>query len=206
VSGISIDCVLFDLGKVLIDFDNERALDRLAARSSLGRDDFQRIAWDPHWVRRYERGEVSTADYHSHLRNAGGLDMGIGEFRESWASVFLPEPLVSQAFLTALKARYPLVLLSNTNEAHVDFLFRRYPAILDCFDRKIFSHEVGSLKPDRAIYEAAIAAAGKPAGRLFFTDDREENIEGARRVGMHARQFVSETALIADLRAHGVAI
>ena len=83
------------------------------------------------------------------------------------------------------------------------FIDVRYK-IFGYFDHTIFSHEVGSLKPDRKIYDAAIAAAGKPPDALFFTDDREENIEAARALGIHAHQFVSESVLIQALRDHGV--
>jgi hypothetical protein len=38
--------------------------------------------------------------------------------------------------------------------------------VLDYFDHKVFSHEVGSMKPDRRIYDVAIAAAGKPPESL----------------------------------------
>lgn len=194
------------MGKVLIDFDFERGMQRFAARSSLGREGFERVIWGQDWMRRYERGQVSTADYHQHLREAGRLDMDIEEFRATWSSVFLPDTLVSERLLAALKSRYPLILLSNTNEAHATFVLRQYGGILDHFDRKVFSHEVGAMKPDREIYEAAIAAAGMPPEALFFTDDRDENIEGAQRLGIHARKFVSEADLVADLKAHGVTV
>ena len=104
-----------------------------------------------------------------------------------------------------MKRNYPLLLVSNTNEAHVSFIKARY-RVFDYFDHKIFSHEVGALKPDRKIYEAAIAASGKRPEELFFTDDRQENIEAAREFGIHAHQFVSESALIDALRRHGVEI
>ena len=46
------------------------------------------------------------------------------------------------------------------------------------------------MKPDRAIYDAAIERAGVAAHEVFFTDDRLENVEGARAVGIDAVQFV----------------
>ena len=44
------------------------------------------------------------------------------------------------------------------------------------------------MKPDRKIFERAIAAANRPAEALFFIDDREENIVAARQLGMKARK------------------
>jgi FMN phosphatase YigB (HAD superfamily) len=62
------------------------------------------------------------------------------------------------------------------------------------------------LKPDRKIYEAAIAAAGHPADELLFIDDREENIRGAEELGIRAHQFTTSQRLVEALRAHGVEV
>ncbi|HEX4999842.1 MAG TPA: HAD family phosphatase [Terriglobia bacterium] len=201
-----IECVLFDLGKVLIDFDFERGLNTFATRSGCSREQrgrLERALADEGWKARYESGLISTADYHRYLCDAGGVTMDLDEFRFCWSSIFLPGLLVSEDLLTRLKRRYPLILVSNTNEVHLDFVAERYD-VLRYFDQTICSHEVGAMKPDPRIYEAAIAAAGKPPEALFFTDDREENVDGATRMGIHARRFVSESALIQDLRDLGV--
>jgi HAD superfamily hydrolase (TIGR01509 family) len=107
--------------------------------------------------------------------------------------------------LAYLKRRYPLILVSNTNEAHIDFIRSNY-RVLEHFDHHIFSYEVGSLKPDRKIFEHAIAASGFPAETLFFTDDREENVVAARNLGLHAHQFKTESALVNALAAAGVCV
>jgi putative hydrolase of the HAD superfamily len=129
--------------------------------------------------------------------------MELDEFHETWSAVFLPDLIVPERLLANLKQRYPLILVSNTNESHVDYIARTYP-VFDYFDHKIFSHEVGSLKPDREIYEAAIDAAGRPPEELFFTDDREENIHAARELGIHAHQFTSVGRLLDAFRRHGI--
>ena len=202
---MKIEALLFDLGKVLIDFNFELGMERLAGNCSLPRDEFQRVIWDEEWIRRYEMGEISTADYHRYLCDVGRLELELEEFRQCWSCVFLPDLIVSEELLGQLKRDYPMILVSNTNEAHVEYIQRRYK-VLDYFDHKIFSHEVGSLKPDRKIYEAAIAVSGKSPDSLFFTDDRQENIDAARELGIHAHRFVSEHDLIAALRDHGVSL
>jgi glucose-1-phosphatase len=205
IFSVKIEAILFDLGKVIIDFNFELGMQRWAGNCRLSREEFERVIWAKDWIRRYERGEISTADYHRYLCDVGTLQMELEEFRQSWSEVFMPDLIVSEALLADLKRNYPLILVSNTNEVHVEFVAARYK-VFDYFDHKIFSHEVGSLKPDRKIFEAAIAASGRPADALFFTDDREENVQAATRLGMHAHQFVSESALIEALRAHGVAV
>jgi len=200
-----IEALLFDLGKVLVDFDFDLGMKHFGARTPLSPEEFKSIILDQTWVRRYEHGQISPAEFHRYLREHGKLEMSLLEFHEAWASVFLPGLIVPEELLANLKARYPLILVSNTNESHADFVAKNYP-VLDYFDHKIFSHEVGSMKPDRKIYDAAIAAAGKPPGALFFTDDREENIESAANIGIRAHQFHSVLKLVKALQNNGIEI
>ncbi len=200
-----IEALLFDLGKVLVDFDFELGMRRFAAKTSLTREEFERVLWDKHWIRRYECGEISTAEYHQHLRDRGDLQMALDEFEQAWTAVFLPELILPELLLADLKQRYPLILVSNINEAHAAFIAREY-SVFDHFGHRILSHEVGSLKPDTRIYEEAIRVSGKAPESLFFTDDREENIEAALRMGIRAHLFRSPSALLAALREHGVEV
>ena len=202
---MKIEALLFDLGKVLVDFDFDLGIKRFAARTPLSLDQFKSIVLEQNWVRQYEHGQISSADYHRYLIDHGKLDMTIDEFHDAWSSVFLPGLIVPERLLATLKARYPLILVSNTNESHADFITRNYN-VLDYFDHKIFSHEVGSMKPDRRIYDAAIKVSGKAPEALFFTDDRPENIESAARLGIRAHQFQSVAELVNALRNHGVEI
>ena len=200
-----IEALLFDLGKVLVDFEFERGLRRFAARTSLSRSEFDRVILDQTRIRQYESGEISTDQYHRYLQETGKLEMSVDEFHEAWSAVFLPGLIVPENLLRNLKERYPLILVSNTNESHARFITENY-RVFDYFDRKIFSHEVRSMKPDRKIYEAAIAAAGKPPEALFFTDDREENVEGAAKLGIHVHQFHSVLKLVKALQSNGVSV
>jgi HAD superfamily hydrolase (TIGR01509 family) len=200
---VNIEALLFDLGRVLIDLDFEAGMARLAARCDLPRDRFEEVLLDQQWIRRYECGEISTADFHDYLCRQGRLQMELDEFHESWSAILMPGLIVPEQLLANLKRRYPLILVSNINECHAGHVAKNYN-VFDYFDAKIFSYEVGALKPDREIYEAAITAAGKPAETLFFTDDREENVWGAQQVGIHAHQFTSTSQLIAVLKQHGV--
>ena len=114
-----------------------------------------------------------------------------------------PELMISEDLLKTLQQRYPLILVSNTNEAHVEFIAKNYP-VFDYFKHKVFSFEVHAMKPDRGIYEYAIALSRTRPEALFFVDDREENVQAARELGILAHQFRSEAGLIAALRDAGI--
>jgi len=200
---VKIEALLFDLGKVLVDFNFELGMERMVGRCGLPPERFKEVVFDKAWIRPYERGEISTIEYHRYLCETGKLQMELAEFHETWSAVFMPDLLIPETLLADLRCRYPLILVSNTNESHVDFIARNY-SVFDHFDATIFSRVVGALKPDRKIYDAAIAAAGKPAEALFFIDDREENIRGAEDLGIRAHQFTTVSRLVQALRQHGV--
>ncbi len=202
---MKIEALLFDLGKVLIDFNFETGVQALHRACSISRDRLEEVLWDETWIRRYERGEITTGEFHSYLCKTAALKMDLGRFREVWSSVFLPGLLVSEPLLAALKSKYPLILVSNTNEAHFEFIRDRYP-VVDYFDHRVLSYVVGSLKPDRKIFEHAIRVSGFRPDALFFTDDRKENVLAARQLGIHAHQFRTEPMLIAALQAVHVEI
>jgi len=200
---VKIEALLFDLGKVLIDFNFETGVQALHASCSISRDQLEEVLWDADWILRYERGEVSTSEFHGYLCKTANLKLALPDFCRTWSSVFLPGLLVSEDLLAALKRKYPLVLISNTNEAHIEFIRSNY-RVLDYFDRHIFSYEVGSLKPDRKIFEHAIEASECSPQAIFFTDDREENVLAARQLGICGHQFKTQLNLIAALEDAGV--
>jgi glucose-1-phosphatase len=202
---VKIEALLFDVGKVLIDFNFETGVQALHASCSISRDRFEEVLWDETWIRSYERGEISTIQFHEYLCKTAKLSMPLPHFQETWSSVFLPGLMVSEELIVALKRNYPLILVSNTNEAHFEFIRSKYP-IVDNFDHHVLSFRVGSLKPDRKIFERAIAVANRPAENLFFIDDREENIVAARELGINAHQFKSEATLVAALQKAGIEI
>ena len=202
---MKIQAILFDLGKVLVDFNFETGIQALHGACSISRNRLEEVLWDENWIRRYERGEISTQEFYAYLCETADLRMDLAGFRRTWSSVFMPGVIVSDRLLQTLRQNYPLILVSNTNEVHIDFVRANY-RFLDYFDHHVLSYEVGSLKPEPEIFQRAIDVSGHSADALFFTDDREENISAAREFGMHAHQFRTEPHLIEALQQAGVQV
>ena len=200
---MAIETLLFDLGKVLIDFNLHPMLDQFAANSTRPAAELEELMRDSALLHRFESGGMSTDEYYEHVCEAAALTMDKAAFWHAVESIFAPGLLVSEELLRALAARYPLILVSNTNEIHARYVQDNY-RVFDYFTHKVLSYEVRSMKPDSVIYQKAIEVSGKSAEQLFFTDDRPENIAAARRFGIHAHQFHSEAVLIEALQAAGV--
>jgi len=150
-----------------------------------------------------ESGRIDPQSFVGQMNEVLGTRLSFDAFRDIWVSIFLPETLIDDRLVGTLGERYRLLLLSNTNAIHFDWLDAHYP-ILRHFHHRILSHEVGAAKPDPLIYAETLRhAAGQPH-ECFFTDDVLEFVEGARRAGIDAEQFQGQDKLVTDLQARGV--
>jgi len=198
-----IEVVYLDLGKVLIDFDYDVAAQRLLKISPHPLSEISDVLSEPQLLFEFETGRLSANEYYKIICDALEMQISLDEFRSLWGSMFLPEPLVSEEFLQNLKRKNRLILLSNTNEIHFDYLVERFP-ILNQIEERLLSYRVGYMKPDPQIFQLAIEKAGGVPENIFFADDRHENVEGARAAGIQAIQFKSEMQLRQELNDRGV--
>jgi HAD superfamily hydrolase (TIGR01509 family) len=203
---MKISAVCFDLGKVLLDFNKEAMLLRMAEKSPLAPEEMDRlIAEDPLGLA-YERGEITSARFFSHLKKLLRYKGTLKELRVIFNEIFTPLP--DHIALAALLApHYPLAIISNTNDAHILHAEATY-SFFSLFRARIYSHQVKAMKPDRAIYQAALAALGgiDPLEALFI-DDVEANILGAVKLGwqtIHLRPGVDLREALASYELKGL--
>ena len=198
-----IEVVYLDLGKVLIDFDYDVGAQSILEISPLPLSEIAKVLSEPQMLFEFETGKLSAIQYHQRICEALEMEISLDEFRNLWGSMFLPEPLVSEKFLQDLKRRKRLILLSNTNEIHFEYLEKKFP-ILNHIDERLLSYQVGYMKPDPQIFRLAIDKAGVAPEKIFFADDRIENTEAARSAGIQAIQFKSERQLRKEMNARGI--
>jgi putative hydrolase of the HAD superfamily len=179
---MKISAVCFDLGKVLLHFDWQLFLDRIAKKSPLSPDEIsQLLKADPNLMR-YEVGAMTSTQFFAHQKKLLRYRGTAKELRTAFAEIFTP--MSDHIALAALlRPHYPLAIISNTNEAHITHAESTY-TFFSLFSARIYSHEVKSMKPDPAIYRAALTALGgiDPLETLFI-DDLEPNILGAVNLG-----------------------
>jgi putative hydrolase of the HAD superfamily len=75
---------------------------------------------------------------------------------------------------------------------------------LEAFAHHTFSHRLGMAKPDAAIYRHAAEGLGVAAREILFVDDRIENVEAARGVGMVAVQYAGQEAFVGQMEGLGL--
>lgn len=195
--------VILDLGNVIVPVDFRRCHAALSRVCSYPPDDVPKRIRDTGLVERFETGDVSSEDFVQQVSAVLKMKVGPEQFWEIWSSIFALEPLIPETMLESLRRRKKLVLLSNTNAPHFEWIQQRYP-LLRHFDSLVLSYKVGALKPMPQIYQEAVRQAGCAPQECFFTDDMLPYVEGARRQGIDAVQFESLPQLERELRARGV--
>jgi putative hydrolase of the HAD superfamily len=203
---MKISAVCFDLGKVLLHFDWQLMLDRVAEKSPLPPGEILRLLKEDRQILAYEVGGITSARFFSHLKKLLRYKGTAKELRACFSDIFTP--LTEHIALAALLApHYPLAIISNTNEAHIVHAEATY-SFFSLFPVRIYSHQVKAMKPDRAIYQAALAALGgiDPLETLFI-DDIEANILGAVQLGwqtIHLRPGVDLREALASYELKGL--
>lgn len=173
--------LIFDLGKVLVDFDYSVAARKVAARSTKAPADLHQFLGSSPVLVEYESGRVNRAEFFARIREAVGFQGTLEEFGGYFADIFLEMP-ETIALHAELKQRgLKTYLFSNTNDLAVEHVRRSFP-FFGNFDGYILSFEVGSLKPQAGIYAAMEKLTGRRGADLVYLDDRAENIAaGAAR-------------------------
>jgi putative hydrolase of the HAD superfamily len=92
------------------------------------------------------------------------------------------------AALRRMRRHVRLALISNAFDSLREELHTRWP-IAELFDVIVVSAEIGTMKPDPAIYHHALQLLALPPHQTVFIDDFAHNIAGARAIGMHAIHY-----------------
>jgi FMN phosphatase YigB (HAD superfamily) len=198
-----IRTIIFDLGKVIVPFDFNRAYRQMEACCGTPASEIPLKLVDTGLYRRFESGLIQPHEFVDEITAHLGISIGYKNFCNIWTSIFFPETLISDEFMAQLAQCYRLVLLSNTNVIHFEMVRAGYP-ILRHFQAFVLSYEVGIMKPAAGIYHKAIEAAQCKPEECFFIDDILENVEAAQAVGIDAVQFLSVEQLEKELRTRGI--
>ncbi len=197
--------IYFDLGNVLLTFDHAIACRRVAASTGLAEHEIHATIFESGLQLRYESGEIDSQEFVAAFVTATGCSVDVSDFLEMCSDVFeLNTPIVP--IVAHLRtAGFRLGVLSNTCQAHWEFVSRgRYTILHELFEREVLSYECKAMKPYPTIYETAITAADVEPDRIFFVDDRSENVAGACLAGLDAALFRGVQPLLHDLRMRRV--
>lgn len=197
--------LVFDLGKVLVDFSMEKACTQIAQVSQQDPGAIGSFLFDEGHELRFEAGTISFHELHRLFEQRFQVSVAAADLMKAASDIFTPikENLwLVQQLSEMYRSQVPLVLLSNTNEIHWQHIEKKWN-LSRWFDHLILSFEVKSLKPSEDIYHHVTALTGHPLDRCFFVDDVPANVDGARRAGLQAELYTHPEKLRASLEQRG---
>jgi HAD superfamily hydrolase (TIGR01509 family) len=174
--------VVFDLGKVLVDFDYSIAARKIAERSTSPAVDIRKFLDHSPLLYRYETGLMTRQEFFEEVRQATGFGGTIEEFSAFFADIFWEIPPMIELHATLRRRGIPTYIFSNTNDLAIEHIRRNFPFFSN-FDGYILSYEIGAMKPAAKIYEALEQMSGKRGGEILYLDDRQENVDGGAARG-----------------------
>jgi len=173
--------VVFDLGRVFLDFDYGIAARKIAAHASVSPHEVMEAILRSPEICEFETGLISREQFFVAVRKLIGFTGTLDEFGSYFADVFTPiEPMI-RLNATLRRQGMPTYVFSNTNELTVEFIRRSFAFFRD-FDGYVFSYEYGAMKPDGKLYAVVERQTGRRGAEIFYLDDLPENVAaGAAR-------------------------
>jgi putative hydrolase of the HAD superfamily len=201
-----VRALLFDFGNVIGFFDHRRGAANVAAL--LGADPAQVYSYffETDLEDRYDRGLIESAELLAMLRAEFGMaDAPEAELAAAFGSIFRRnEPVIDVIMRVPRSVR--LLLGSNTNDLHYRTFSAMFADVFARFDAMVLSYMAKCRKPDARFFEVCVAAAGCTPNEVLFFDDKAENVESARVLGIRGVVYTPEVDVAAVLRASGIPI
>jgi HAD superfamily hydrolase (TIGR01509 family) len=194
--------LVFDLGKVLVDFDYSIAARRIAAGSKVPVNHIQFFIDQSPLLFRYELGQISTDEFFREICQLTGFSGTMDEFSEFFADIFTPIPPMLELHARLRRHGVPTYIFSNTNDLAVRHIRGRFPFFGE-FDGYVLSYEHGAMKPDAKLYEAVENKTKRSGADILYIDDRPENVAAGSARGWRTVLHQSPVKTRAALTAMG---
>ena len=197
--------IFFDMGNVLLNFDHQVAWQQMAQVCKIDPDMVRETVFEDSMQLRYERGEFSSQEFYEVFCQQLQVQPDYELLMKAASDIFQPAEQVIQIVVGLKAAGCQLGLLSNTCEAHWDWIQTLgFRWLETCFAKIVLSYQVHCLKPEPEIYVVAAREARRTPTELLLIDDRSENVVAAREAGWDAIHFTGVVDLVEQLQLRQV--
>jgi putative hydrolase of the HAD superfamily len=201
---LGLRAVIFDYGMVLTGKPDAHAHDELLRITGLPLERFEALYWaDRH---AYDEGKLTGIAFWQKLLADGQLNLAstaVEELNHWDARMWTTQNPAMLAWQQQLRQHGILTaILSNMGDSVLENIKREFDW-LPRFDVLVWSYQLGVAKPDPAIYRHTLQQLGTAPGETLFLDDKAQNIDAARALGLKAIQFTTVERLREDLLAAG---
>jgi putative hydrolase of the HAD superfamily len=197
---MSFQCVIFDLGGVLVDIDFEGSVRRIAELSGLSSESVREIFTTrftgPNFspAERYELGHIDSPSFFAEVHKLLGGKISRSDLERERLSLLVAEKHDTSEVLKSLQGKVRTACFSNTSDQHWRHMHEHY-SFMPLFESCFASHILGKAKPNIDAFQEVLDGLELEARNCIFVDDSPKNIQGAREAGLHALHFNSASEL-----------
>lgn len=194
-----IKTLIFDFGDVFINLDKVGAMKNALECFKIETLSEELVAINT----LYEQGLLTTEEFLEFYQSNFSY-LTKKEIIDAWNYILKDFPVKRLDFLQQLaqENKYQLILLSNTNELHINWIKENinfYDTFKNCFDKFYLSYEIQLRKPNTNIYEFILKENSLNSQECLFIDDTKENTEAAHKLGIHTWNIDETTEDIINL-------
>jgi putative hydrolase of the HAD superfamily len=198
---MTINTIIFDFGYVLSLPPQTSDYQKLAALAGIDGMPFEEIYWGQRAD--YDRGAIDGRAYWRRIAEAAGREFTPAQIDSLIANdiaIWMRANPVMVEWVRALKRRGLKVAVLSNMPIEISLYMRQHAPWFKDFDYVCFSAEVRLAKPEAAIFHACLNVVRSRPEECLFIDDRAENVEAARALGMQALKFESVPQLAAEVQ------
>ena len=173
-----IDNLIFDFYRVVFTDAVNETIAILAKRHNLGIDQKKEIR--KLYIAKYEH-EITDVDFIGEVSRIVGETVDFDSIKDLWINLVKEIPSTTTFIKHQRSLGKNIYYITNIGKS---LKARRESPIYKFFDGGIASCEAGYKKPDLEIYEMLIEKYGIDPKKSVFIDDKIENVEAARQLGM----------------------
>lgn len=196
-----IKAVLFDLDGVVFSNGSKISIRRLRADKEIPRGMASQIirgeiAWE------YRLGKHSAKEHWNWAAEVLGSRKLAETIRKVWLeSYWLKKGM--RDLIVRIRKHYKTAALSNTVAERVEYFEKKY-GLKQLFDAEVYSHVLGTGKPDAKVYHKTFEKLQVSADECIFIDNKERNVIAAEKLGAKGIVFKNIKQLQKDLKKAGV--
>jgi putative hydrolase of the HAD superfamily len=182
--------LLFDLGGVIINIDFLMVAQSFRALSNKDLSYIRQQVEERRIFHNHETGQWTDAKFRTAVNHMLETSLNDEQIDAAWNAMLFDIPQERIDLLKALRKKYNLYLLSNTNAIHIREVNRilqrdnKMNSLEELFDKTYYSHEIQLAKPSADCYQFVLKDAGIRAEETLFIDDSATNIQGAKQIGI----------------------
>lgn len=183
--------IIFDMGNVLLEYNPDVILEKVCSGSKERKAIKKELFGGPEWILG-DSGEITNAERYAMVKKRLPKELH-GKLKQcvnQWDICMLPIKGAKEFTRYAKEQGYGLYVLSNAAVEFYQYFAKQFD--LDFFDGIVVSADINLLKPDLKIYKYILNTYGLKPEECLFLDDREENILGAKKVGIKGFLFQGE--------------